>query len=98
MFHDRLRSTRIYRKKTQQQMADLLDIKLRNYQKYEEQATTPSLKNLIILADALDTSVDFLLGRDQFLDSLGISIDVPLNVRPRSSRSQSINKKSIQDR
>jgi len=83
MFNDRLRSTRLHRKYTQQQMAELLHIATRNYQKYEQGATTPPYETLVTLSDILDISVDYLLGRDEFLKSLGVFVDVPQANPPR---------------
>ncbi|MCL1989510.1 MAG: helix-turn-helix domain-containing protein [Defluviitaleaceae bacterium] len=90
MFNDRLRLTRIYRQKIQRELAELLKIDLRNYQKYEEGTTAPTLENLVLLADTLDTSVDFLLGRDKYLESLGVSIDIPLDVSPRRPKTHKV--------
>lgn len=88
MFNDRLRSTRIFRKFTQQQMADAACISLRSYQRYESGAIEPPFISLIALADFLDVPCDFLLERDDYLDSLGVSVDIPQNNPPRRPKSQ----------
>ncbi len=67
MFGKRLREIRMKRHITQQKMADLLDIALRSYQCYEGGDRSPSYEILVKLADILDVSVDWLLGRDEFL-------------------------------
>lgn len=83
MFNDRLRSTRIYRKYTQQQMADAIGISLRSYQRYESGAIEPPFISLIALSDFLDVPCDFLLERDNFLKAHGVSVDVSLACPPR---------------
>lgn len=76
MFGKRLRATRIERGYTQQKMADLLDVALRTYQNYEEGSRRPSFDNLIEIGDCLNTSIDYLMGRDYVFESLGVSVDV----------------------
>ena len=77
----------MHRKHTQQEVADYLDMSLRNYQKYESGDATPVFDNLVKIADFLNTSIDFLLGRDEFLQSLGVIVDVSLDGRPRRPKS-----------
>lgn len=67
MFGKRLRECRKQRKMTQQDMADRLNLALRSYQRYEAEDFQPSLEILIAIADTLDASIDYLLGRDDFL-------------------------------
>lgn len=76
MFGKRLRAARIARKYTQQSMADILTISLNSYQKYEQGERNPSFDILVKIADTLNVSIDWLLGRDDFLQSLGVSSDV----------------------
>lgn len=75
MFNKRLREARIKSKYTQQNMADMLNISLNAYQKYEQSERSPSLNCLVQIADILNISTDYLLGRDDFLQSLGASAD-----------------------
>ncbi len=75
MFNKRLRSSRMKNNYTQQNMADMLNISLNAYQKYEQSERSPSLDCLIQIADILNVSTDYLLGRDDFLQSLGVSFD-----------------------
>lgn len=76
MFGKRLRAARIARKYTQQHMADILTISLNSYQKYEQGERNPSFDILVKIADTLNVSIDWLLSRDDFLKSLGVSSDV----------------------
>ena len=87
MFNDRLRATRMFRGFTAQALADQLNTGLRNYQKYESGDTRPTYEGLIILADALNVPIDFLLERD-YLRSLGVSVDVSLECPPRRPKVQ----------
>jgi transcriptional regulator with XRE-family HTH domain len=77
MFGKRLRAARMYRKFTQQHMADIIGSSLNSYQKYEQSDRYPSFEMLVRLADTLDVPTDWLLGRDEYLASLGVSVDVP---------------------
>ena len=63
----RLREVRMNKGFTQQALSDEVDIALRTYQCYEQGKITPSLDVLIKLANALDTSIDYLVGRDDFI-------------------------------
>lgn len=90
MFNDRLRATRIARGLTAQELADRIGVGLRNYQKYESGDTRPTFEGLISLANFLNVPIDFLLERDDFLESLGISVDVPLDCPPRRPKRQKI--------
>lgn len=76
MFGKRLRHMRMKRKYTQQNLADSLGIALVTYQKYEQSERCPSFDILVNIADTLDVSIDWLLGRDDYLQSLGVSVDV----------------------
>lgn len=76
MFGKRLRHMRMKRKYTQQKMADLLTMSLNTYQKYEQSERNPAFDTLVKIADILDVSIDWLLGRDAYLASLGVSVDV----------------------
>ncbi len=75
MLAKRLKTIRKKRGITQQKMADILDISLNTYQKYEQSERQPSLDTLVRLADILDVPTDYLLCRDDFLKSLGVSVD-----------------------
>lgn len=83
MLNDRLRTTRIARGYTLQKTADALGIALRSYQKYESGDRDPSMEMLVQLADLWNVPTDFLLCRDNYLKSLGVSVDVPPEGPPR---------------
>ena len=70
LFHERLNSTRKERGFTAQKMADLLAVTIRTYRNYESGFSAPSLPMLVLIADILDVSTDFLLCRDEFLAKL----------------------------
>ena len=93
MFNDRLRATRIFRNVTQQKTADAMGVSLRHYQKYESGEVEPDFMGLVELSDFFNVPADFLLGRDDYLKSLGVSVDVSLECPPRRPRPQ----KSLQD-
>ncbi len=77
MLNKRIRTLRLYNKYTQQNMADLLNMTLGAYQKYEQGDTKPPLETLVLLADIFNIPVDYLLGRDEYLKSIGIEINIP---------------------
>lgn len=74
MFGKRLKELRIKQGLTQQKTADLLNVALRSYQKYEQGERCPSYEMLIQIADLFDISLDYLLGRDDFIASRGKQI------------------------
>ena len=88
MFKDRLRAARIHRKMTLQKTADSIGIALRSYQKYESGDSEPAFDYLVKLADILNVPTDWLLGRDDYLKSLGVSVDVSPEGPPRHPRPQ----------
>ena len=88
MFNDRLRSARIARGFTLQKTADALEIALRTYQKYESGDREPNYQLLVSIADLFNVPTDFLLGRDDYLKTLGVSVDVPPEGPPRHPKSQ----------
>lgn len=75
MFSKRLNLTRKFRGYTAQQMADYLSMGLRAYRNYESGDRFPSADALIKIADKLDVSIDYLLGRDEWLKSHGVFFD-----------------------
>lgn len=68
-FHERLKLMRKSRGKTQQFMADSLNVITRLYQKYESGEVQPGFEKLVTIADILDCSTDYLLCRDQWLEA-----------------------------
>jgi len=64
MLGERLNLARKDRGFTAQQMAEAIDTGLRNYRKYESGDARPSIDALVVLADKLGVTTDFLLGRD----------------------------------
>jgi len=64
-FGKRLREIRMNKRMTQQALADIIDVPLRSYQRYEQGTREPSFDILIAIADALDVSTDYLLCRDE---------------------------------
>ncbi len=75
MFGQRLNQTRKEKGFTAQQMASELQIALRSYRMYESSDRFPSLTMLVSIADILDVPTDYLLCRDDFLKSHGVSSD-----------------------
>lgn len=67
MLGERLNSTRKQKGITALQMAEKLNVGLHSYRKYESGHRQPSLAALVKIADILDVSIDFLLGRDEFI-------------------------------
>lgn len=88
MFNDRFRSARIFRGYTIQKIADELNLSLRAIQKYESGDREPNLALLVEMSDLLNVPTDFLLGRDDYLKSLGVSVDVPPEGPPRHPKPQ----------
>lgn len=62
-FNQRLKTLRNEKKLIQKDIADFLGITGRAYQNYETGTRAPNIKGLIKLADYLDCSIDYLVGR-----------------------------------
>ena len=75
MFSAKLNFVRKSKGYTAQQMADYLSMGLRAYRNYESGNRFPSADALIKIADKLDVSIDYLLGRDEWLKSHGVFFD-----------------------
>ena len=83
MLKDRIRSTRIARGLKLQDVADALFISLRNCQNYESGDANPTLEGLVKIADLFNVPTDYLLGRDEYLHSIGVIVDVSPENPPR---------------
>ncbi len=59
----RLKELRLNKKMTLQQMANILGLTQRNYQRYESGEVDPPTSKTIALADFFDVSLDYLVGR-----------------------------------
>lgn len=75
MYGKRIREIRMKRGFTQQKTADSLNITLRSYQRYEGEHCEPPLSTLVAIADLFDVSADFILCRDDWMTSHGVSSD-----------------------
>jgi len=62
----RIKELRIAKSLSQQTLADKLGIMQHTVSKYENNNKRPSLEILILLADILETSTDYLLGREEY--------------------------------
>lgn len=62
-FCDRLKELRQEHGIKQQELADILGVKLRAYQCYEYGEHYPVLDSVIRIADFFDVSLDYLVGR-----------------------------------
>lgn len=62
-FPSRLREIRMARGKKQRELAEHLGMQLRSYQFYEGGEREPSIDRLIAIADYLEVSLDYLVGR-----------------------------------
>ena len=63
---DRLRLVREFRGQSQNELASRSGVDVSRINRYEKNAAEPSSRLLGRLADALDVTADFLLGRDDF--------------------------------
>ena len=65
MFNNILRLLRTERGLTQRQMAELLGLTERNYQRYESDGPMPRNKMLLEFSDYYGVSLDYLFGRTE---------------------------------
>lgn len=77
MFANRLKTSRKRVNLTQQQAAEALNLSTRSYQRYEavNGQCDPPICTLVEMANLFDVSIDWLLGRDEWLKSHGVSVD-----------------------
>lgn len=61
----RLKILRKSLKMSQKKISNVLGINLKTLQNWEQGVTCPTYENLIFVADTLDVSVDWLLGRTE---------------------------------
>lgn len=75
LFHERLYEKRIEKGLTQAQLAELTKISRSTIAAYEQNYRKPSCENLMILSQALRTSIDYLIGNSdrRFVDTTDIS-------------------------
>lgn len=62
-FTERLKEARKRKKLKQREMAEHLQIGMRTYQNYEGGQRRPDYETLVVIADYLEVSLDYLLGR-----------------------------------
>jgi transcriptional regulator with XRE-family HTH domain len=68
MYGTILNKTRKSKGLTAQQVADYLNMGIRNYRKYESGHANPTLDTIVKIADLFDVSTDYLLGREARAD------------------------------
>ncbi len=61
----RLKELRMERHLRQEDAAKLMEVNIRQYQRYERGEGEPDLEGWIFLADFYDVSLDYLVGRSQ---------------------------------
>lgn len=76
MFGERLNTIRKLRGFTALKMSEVLGVGLRSYRMYESGDRYPSYEMLVKIADTLRVPTDFLLERDEYLRSIGVTFDV----------------------
>ena len=62
-FSERIIEIKNNRKLLQKDIAQAINVTVRQYQRYEKNQTQPTLSVLIDLADYFDVSLDYLVGR-----------------------------------
>ena len=67
MFSERLKELRKAQGYSATKMAAFCNMSRWNYLKYESGEARPSYERLTAIADLLDVSLDYLLGRDEFI-------------------------------
>ena len=62
VFSERLKAARKAQKRSQKEMAELLQVTVRGYQYYEDGTHEPNYDRLVTLAKYLNVSIDYLMG------------------------------------
>lgn len=80
-----IKTMRERRKLTQQDCAELFGVTLRAWQTYEQGVSEPKYELLCRIADKFDTSLDYLLGRNEdagtLLDKVQTDEELPFEAR-----------------
>ncbi len=74
-FYEKLKALRVSKGLTQHFIAEQLNINDRSYQNYEYGKREPDIKTLIMLSSILNVSLDELLCREDYLNSLAKPAD-----------------------
>lgn len=81
MFGEKLREMRTKKGLTQVQLAKLIGVSRDLYNKYERAGTRPSHETLVLLARALDTSVDYLIGNtNEEIEADSVHVEISKDV------------------
>ena len=78
IFAERLRDLRKSRSKTQQQMADLLNIRRSTYGEYERGVILPPTDKIQTLAKYFNVTVDYLIGKEEMQDDVSKTLNTLL--------------------
>lgn len=73
----RLKELRNEKGLNQKKIAACLNITQQTYSDYETGRTNPDINTLILISDILETSIDYLLGREDELGNITIKSDAP---------------------
>ena len=73
LYSKRIKELRIDKEMSQQKLGDLISVNKVSISRYEKGIRKPNLKNINGLADALQTSTDYLLGR---IDDREINLNI----------------------
>jgi transcriptional regulator with XRE-family HTH domain len=74
MLGKRLRNLRLLKSLTQAEFAEILGVERTRYNKWEQEASEPSLAMLCKIADYFNVSTDYLLGRTNVYYTPGLKI------------------------
>lgn len=73
----RLKEVRNEKGLNQKKIAACLNITQQTYSDYETGRTNPDIDTLILISDILETSIDYLLGREDDLGNITIKTEKP---------------------
>ncbi len=74
----RLKELRTEKNFTQKRIAELLQISQQTYSDYEKGRTNPDIATLILMSDILETTIDYLLGRENDFGNIVIKNETPV--------------------
>lgn len=74
-----LKTLRITKNLSQQQLADILHTSQQSIYKYENGITTPNLETLMSMANFFETSVDYLIGNTDITHKIEPTVACELN-------------------
>ena len=82
----RLKELRLNKSLSQSEMAKKINLTQQTYSDYERGKTNPDIETLITIANILETTIDYLLGRSDDFGNVSIQQKSPSSLTPEEQK------------